>query len=999
MNWLAKTRGAAAVSGTLASCVKKALPVALCGLLVATVAQTIPACSSATPADATSGKGPQPGSGTDGGGTTDACDHPSPGCACSQAGDVANCGKVLLRSGDFFQCEEGTTTCDGSKWGACDGDITVTGQAISGGGFSLQSLGRSMTCGAVNPCDPYCYVQIDTAPGLDGGPGLTVLDGGLQVAIPPGLNTCSEATTPATVYSTAAVGAFAANPASCTAGASDNCNFDYTCATTGGTCAPYGDGTSKVVGNCATQPDFTAGLGCWDTSATSGLELNVCNRGGVTAGLGNLVVAIESGAPAPALAAGTCPAGSKVATGPALPTTGTTTGKCTINLATDPIGAGECLSFNVASPPTNITCTASGGGTITPTAAQMFAVVNPPASIATGYTPLTECDACNNFTAINNSSLPAGSPPMGAGACTKTWCGFQAGSTGGSTCQANIVGTVMDPGLNVGLSNVAVYIATGTPITFADEPANATAGTVPVCDSCASLSSPGYMGGVATRTDGTFTLPVAPGVYTVIAQIGRWRRIVTNVSAPACTNTTIPTSSISLPQNRTQGDIPKMAIVEGSQESLECWLAKVGLSSSEFAPYSAGAAQRIQTFVSENDASGQDIQGVAPPSASVLWDNGASSVINDYSAVLVACDGETDKTISNAAQTEVVNYANAGGRVFLDHLPAQTFVQNATGSTPTIPLSGWATSAIANWQGNATPTSVPAQGEVINGTSAVDPGDQVLMHNWLAMWDVAPYTTNPFGAGFIQSAVPRSDALSLGADSLELVRGDNNNCWASNTTGCMTNNPNPFELSFWFNTPITQTPGNYCGRVVYNDMHVSNGRGGTSSGSSFPTSCVTTALTSEELALEYEMFQLSACNLGTSIPIPPPPPPPPPVPLMSTTFTRTFQAACSPGFTVRWGFFEWQATIPAGTSIGFTAQTAPDLASGQAGTYGTAVNVANATTSSTSMYATSMNSVDTDLTSAGQSSQDWLEVHMTLNPTATVSPILTNWQQLYDCVP
>jgi hypothetical protein len=37
---------------------------------------------------------------------------------------------------------------------------------------------------------------------------------------------------------------------------------------------------------------------------------------------------------------------------------------------------------------------------------------------------------------------------------------------------------------------------------------------------------------------------------------------------------------------------------------------------------------------------------------------------------------------------------------------------------------------------------------------------------------------------------------------------------------------------------------------------------------------------------------------------------------------------------------------------------------------------------------------------AGQTSQNWLEVEMTLNPGGTTtSPVLTTWQQLYDCVP
>ena len=120
---------------------------------------------------------------------------------------------------------------------------------------------------------------------------------------------------------------------------------------------------------------------------------------------------------------------------------------------------------------------------------------------------------------------------------------------------------------------------------------------------------------------------------------------------------------------------------------------------------------------------------------------------------------------------------------------------------------------------------------------------------------------------------------------------------------------------------------------------------------------------------------------------------------MATTFTRTFQASCSPGFTVRWGFFEWEASIPAGTSISFAAQTAPNGNGGMPGTYGAVVPIGTANVSSTTMFATTAKSVDADLVTAGQTSQAWLEVEMTLNPTTMVSPVLTQWQQLYDCVP
>ena len=506
--------------------VAKTIPTVVCALFVFATAQTMPACS-AGPATETAGSKGGSQTGMDASVGANMCDHPNPRCGCSKAGETAPCGKIFLKSGDFIQCEEGTTTCDGSKWGACDGDIIVEDKAISGGGFSLQSLGKPTTCGAVNPCDPYCYVQTDTAPGLDGGPGLTVLDGGLQVAIPPGLNTCNEptngASTESNLFTTPNAASFvhnATNPIACTGGgtATDSCPLDSQCsALTGGTCAPYGDGTTNVTTStsaCAALPDYTLGLGCWQGSSLQGLQLQVCNRGGVNATSGNLVIDFTD---TPPTAAGTS-AGCGAGTFPnELPVAGSTNGGyCTIPLAMVPIGPGECISFNMFNPSAPITCQSVSAGNPTLSAAnfpltatsQIAAVVNPPTGTAftPAVTPLPECDACNNYTtfAANSYNKPYA-------ACAPTWCGYQSGASGGATCSTNIVGTVKDPGLNVGLSNVAVYVATSTPITLPDEPAIATPGSAPTCDSCASLSSPGYLQGVTTRVDGTFSLAVTPG--------------------------------------------------------------------------------------------------------------------------------------------------------------------------------------------------------------------------------------------------------------------------------------------------------------------------------------------------------------------------------------------------------------------------------------------------------------------------------------------------------
>ncbi len=727
----------------------------------------------------------------------------------------------------------------------------------------------------------------------------------------------------------------------------------------------------------------------------------MCNRGGVAANSGSLV--IDFGETAPTTTAAGCGANAFPDLMPVI--TAGNGGYCTVALGTSPIAAGECLSFNIYMPQSGITCDTVGGATLTTSnfllgaTSQLAAVVNPPAGTAftPAVTPAPECDACNNYTTISASTVGSA-----AATCTSSLCGSSEGSgAGGTACApSSLAGTVMDPGLNVGLSNVEVYIPTATPITLSDELANTSPTTAPLCggvacptcDNCMSLNTP-FTLGVATDVNGHFVLPVSAGTYTVIAQIGRWRRIVQNVVVGGCGQTTIPTASISMPQCRVggtcaaQGDIPKMAIDIASQESLECWLAKVGISTSEFAPYSPGIPQRIHLYENAGGAGENYWNGsaaVTPPSDTILWANGSSNTINDYSAVLLPCNGDPgDTSPSSAATTALQAYANAGGRVFVNHFPGEAWIgPNATGGS-------WNVAAVATWADGASDPSSPQTGTLLNTSS-----DQQSMYAWMNDWNADE------GTGNVVSVTPRGIVTATGADSIALV----------NFSAV------PAIASFWFNTPITASAGSYCGRVVYNDMHVSGNRGGTNSGgnsagSTFPGLCVTgcpsggtcptgIGLTGEELALEYEMFQLSACNLGVSQPITPPPPPAPPTPLVSTTFTRTFQAGCTGGFTPKWGFFEWEASVPTGTSIAFSVATASDNGSGGPGAWGAAVPLVTTMMSSTTMY-TASPSVDTTLTGAGQTSQDWLEVMMTLNPNAsgTVSPVLLQWQQLFDCLP
>jgi hypothetical protein len=569
------------------------------------------ACSSdnpegASPGDITNPPGPVP----------DACGHPNPGCPCSDVAAVGDCGKVELKVGSYVSCSMGKTTCDGTKWGECQGD-TILARSFSGGGLRFASLGAATAC-TNNPCDPYCQNFVDTPSGLDAASPLGSSDSGLAIAPGPGSCTCNQPANPAAELANIP-NTNSGNPASCSgttdAGTqTDNCNHDYHCV--GGTCQPYP--IAGVNPSCTASPDYTLGLGCHDGTSW---ELQLCNRGFVPSpGSGNLVIAIGSGSPS--TLPGACTTGATGAswpTGPAINGASPDKGRCVIDLASTSIGPGQCINVNVATQ-----CTQLDG--VTPlnaiSSAHSWAVVNPSTAILTGTTPLSECDTCNNYTAFEKSAIP----PLlsNAATCGPTTCGTvcgagsDAGTDAGSACHTYVSGTVYDPGGNIPLPGVAVYQPNAAPL-----PAFA-AGVS--CDTCSSLlpTQANLVSSTASDLDGNFNLEVngTTGI-PVVFQTGRWRRKITiGVDTPALTACAVNNITVAadcwaggadaqhpgkwpatncktrLPQTQAEGDIPLTAFVTGSAEPFQCSFAQFMGGSSEI---SVGSGKRIQLYRSNGE--------------------------------------------------------------------------------------------------------------------------------------------------------------------------------------------------------------------------------------------------------------------------------------------------------------------------------------------------------------------------------------------------------------
>jgi hypothetical protein len=178
------------------------------------------------------------------------------------------------------------------------------------------------------------------------------------------------------------------------------------------------------------------------------------------------------------------------------------------------------------------------------------------------------------------------------------------------------------------------------------------------------------------------------------------------------------------------------------------------------------------------------------------------------------------------------------------------------------------------------------------------------------------------------------------------------------------------------------------------------------SGTEFPQSCKQGDLSPQEKALEFMFFDLTACVTPDNLP--------PPKPVTSAnytpaTFVEEFSASCPSQTNVAWREFDWQATIPDGTSIDFSAQSG-DTAATLSPEVPVALAHASASTDTGPMrssYDAAL--IDTGLFGAGAfntaspqvASRTLLRISVTLNPSAdkNTAPRLGHWKVQYDCVP
>jgi hypothetical protein len=481
-------------------------------------------------------------------------------------------------------------------------------------------------------------------------------------------------------------------------------------------------------------------------------------------------------------------------------------------------------------------------------------------TIGDGCGGSTTCDAacptgttCSNHVCVCNEGL----------ACQVTKC--DSGSTA-------ISGKVYDPAGLDPIYNVMVYVPNSTldPISHGVS-----------CDQCGTPSG-NPITATLTGTDGSFTLTNAPSGNDIplVMQIGKWRRQIKIPVVLACQNNVVDASLSRLPRNQNDGDagtvsLPRIGLAAGSADRLQCLLMRMGVDTSEFTlPSGNGSVRMYKESSNSGLCVGFDGTSTTYPDATTnLWDS--QDHLNQYDMLLLNCGGNQsagDPTHNNTYISHpgsvglMKNYVDAGGRVFAEHFQ-------------------W--SWIRSFPGYASVFGDVATWNSSSGVIGSSPRDTLIDTSFskgaaFAAWLSSVNATNTPGHLTISSKVKYTIDDQIKPPSQRWI-------YEPTKTNAPTGSAqNTHYLSF--NAPVDKSAANQCGRFVYTGLHVTDtasdpGDNASSGKATFPACCAApgTALTPQEKALEFMIFDLSSCISDQTLPPPaiptsPPPVTPPPAP-------------------------------------------------------------------------------------------------------------------------
>jgi hypothetical protein len=398
-------------------------------------------------------------------------------------------------------------------------------------------------------------------------------------------------------------------------------------------------------------------------------------------------------------------------------------------------------------------------------------------------------------------------------------------------CPTTLSGTVFDPSGKLPLYNVVVYV-----------PSEALA---PISDGASCQTCDGNFSGhpiAATLSDaaGHFQLKLdnvpATDTLPVVVQVGKWRRQISVPGVKACADTQATAGSVRLPHDHSEGDLPRIAVVRGGSDALECLFRKIGISDSEFSTDTGTG--RVQLYASDagtaEAGTTQLASGGKIPLAGTLYSS--LDKLMSYDVLFLACEGGGKGTFSKydaATFANVASYADHGGRIFGSHYQ-NYWIRPDKFDYPAYP-------PVAMFASSQDGFDVDVTGDV---DTSFPKG--VAFRDWLV--NVGASTT------------PDKLLIKGGEHTVDSVIPGTAQQWitVNDPSG-----PKNVVQYYSFNTPVGKPE---CGRMVFSDLHVASGTG-DSGKIAFPTGCTSTTLSPQEKALAFMLFDLSSCVQGDDTPV------------------------------------------------------------------------------------------------------------------------------------
>jgi hypothetical protein len=290
---------------------------------------------------------------------------------------------------------------------------------------------------------------------------------------------------------------------------------------------------------------------------------------------------------------------------------------------------------------------------------------------------------------------------------------------------------------------------------------------------------------VSATTDymGNFTLTnaalTALGTTTVnlVIQAGKWRRQYPNTQIIGGQVNALPSLSMPGTKNETDGtiaDLPHIAVVTGSVDGLECIFPQIGISTSEVTnPDGNGSINLYAGSASPGAVVTLPTSPDPTPVEKTLISN--LTLMDTYDVIMFACQGTPTQAVETTStnQTDILNYANAGGRIFTTHW--QYLLLDSSYSFPTV----------ATWLPPPPLGTTATSDATINISSSFPEGS--ILANWMHF----------IGAdtGTLGQIILKNTAINTSQ-----VNVPPSQTWV--TLNGVTGNP---SMQFTFDTPIGQT--------------------------------------------------------------------------------------------------------------------------------------------------------------------------------------------------